>query len=78
MPPAEKEKRPIGTPTVSRVFDDGTLVELLYDPDARTTAFAVRAADGTLRIEETVVAADGLLTITDCHREAETAKAHRG
>ncbi|MDR6624841.1 hypothetical protein [Caulobacter segnis] len=47
---------------MSRVFDDGTLVELLYDPDARTTAFAVRAADGTLRVEETVVAAEGLLT----------------
>jgi hypothetical protein len=61
MPPTEKEKRPIGTPTVSRVFDDGTLIELLYDPDARTTAFAVRAADGTLRVAENVVAADGLL-----------------
>jgi hypothetical protein len=28
-------------PTISRVFDDGTIIELLYDPATRTTSFAV-------------------------------------
>jgi hypothetical protein len=28
-------------PTVSRCFSDGTIIELLHDPEARTTAFAV-------------------------------------
>jgi hypothetical protein len=35
------------TPTVSRVFDDGTLVELLYDPGAQSTQLAVKYPDGT-------------------------------
>lgn len=34
-------QKPRATPTVSAAWDDGMLVELLYDPRARTTAFAV-------------------------------------
>jgi hypothetical protein len=30
-----------GIPAISHVFDDGTLVELLYDRATSTTAFAV-------------------------------------
>ena len=33
------------TPAVSRVMPDGTIVELIYDADAHTTAFAVMEAD---------------------------------
>jgi len=44
-------------PTVSRVLDDGTLIELLYDPRDRSTAFAVAAPDGSV---ETRTAFEGL------------------
>src|SRR5581483_8030276 len=37
MPPP---KRPT-VPTVSRIFDDGSIVELVYDPIKRATAFAI-------------------------------------
>jgi hypothetical protein len=41
-----------GTPTVSRCLPDGTLIELLYDSEARTTAFAVtRAGRWTIQHE---------------------------
>jgi hypothetical protein len=46
-------------PTVSRVFDDRTLVELLYDADTRTTALAVAHPDGTISIEERFAAPTG-------------------
>lgn len=46
-------------PTVSRAFDDGTLVELLYDASNRTTALAVNHPDGTTTIEERFVALTG-------------------
>jgi len=36
-------------PAISRVFPDGTLVELLYREE--TTSFAIAAPDGTVRIE---------------------------
>lgn len=39
------------TPTVSRALDDGTLIELLFDPTARTTHLAVRHPDGAFAIE---------------------------
>ena len=39
-----------GIPTVSRTFTDGTIVELLYDPERRTTGFAVWA-NGHVTIE---------------------------
>lgn len=46
------------TPTVSRVLTDGRLVELLYDPDRRATAFAVGGPDG-VAVHETFDLADG-------------------
>lgn len=46
-------------PTVSRAFDDRTLVELLYDADTRTTALAVAHPDGTISIEERFAAPTG-------------------
>jgi hypothetical protein len=38
------------TPTISRAFDDGSLVELVYDPAQRTTALALRTPDGTTSV----------------------------
>lgn len=43
------DKSPI--PTISRVLEDGTLVELLYDPGREATAFAVARPDGRVSIE---------------------------
>jgi hypothetical protein len=45
-----------GTPTVSRCLADGTLIELLYDSEARTTAFAVTGA-GRWTVEHEVMVA---------------------
>ena len=47
------------TPAISQVFDDGTLVELLYDPATLTTAFAVALPDGSMKVEPTAVAPTG-------------------
>jgi hypothetical protein len=41
---------PIPTPTISRVFPDGSIVEALYDADAVTTMLAVRTPDGEIGI----------------------------
>ncbi|MDQ0466247.1 hypothetical protein QO010_004040 [Caulobacter ginsengisoli] len=41
-------------PTISRVLDDGTLIELLFDPANGTTAFAVARPDGHVSIESQV------------------------
>ena len=49
--PARKGRSII--PTFSSVLDDGTLVELLYDPEERQTRFAV-GKDGTWRFEDRV------------------------
>jgi hypothetical protein len=38
------------TPTISRCLDDGTLIELLFDPVAGETSFAVGSANGTTEI----------------------------
>jgi hypothetical protein len=46
-------------PTISRVFDDGTLVELVYDPVTITTAFAVRNSDGSVHVGPTFDAPTG-------------------
>lgn len=46
-------------PTVSRVFEDGTLVELLFNSTARTTALAVAKPDGALSIEDRFAAPTG-------------------
>lgn len=45
------------TPTVSRVFSDGTMVELLYDPTRETTALAIREPNGRVRKESEYEAA---------------------
>lgn len=47
------------TPTISRACPDGTLIELLYDSDAATTALAVCASDGTVAIETQVELSTG-------------------
>lgn len=41
-------------PTISRVLDDGRLVELLYDPATESTALAVAHGDGRLSVERQV------------------------
>jgi hypothetical protein len=41
-------------PTISRALEDQTLVELLYDPAARSTALAVQRPDGSCSIETQV------------------------
>jgi len=41
-------------PTVARVCQDGTLVELVYDPDKRRTALAVSRFGGLWNIEQSV------------------------
>lgn len=46
-------------PTISRVLDDGSLVELLYDPTKGTTAFAVAHPDGRMSIEPHVEMPNG-------------------
>lgn len=46
MTSADKSKDVI--PTVSRVSDDGSIVELLYDPAAKTTALVVADAEGAI------------------------------
>lgn len=38
-------------PTISRVFEDGTLVEALYDAATSSTSLAVRTPDGGLSVE---------------------------
>jgi hypothetical protein len=47
------------TPTVSRVFDDGTILELLYDEAAGTTSFALCRADGSVSVETSFTAPSG-------------------
>jgi hypothetical protein len=52
--------KPDAIPTISYVSDDGALIELLYDPAARTTALAIAHADGALAVEERVTVPDGV------------------
>lgn len=46
-------------PTISRALEDGTLVELLYDPDTRETSLAVFRPDGTVSVEASVTLPSG-------------------
>jgi hypothetical protein len=46
-------------PTISRTLEDRTLIELLYDPQTRTTALAVGHLDGSARVEQHLVLASG-------------------
>jgi hypothetical protein len=39
----KEQQQPKGTPAVSRCYDDGTIIELLYAPERHMTAFAVWA-----------------------------------
>lgn len=57
MTPVPRVEQP--TPAVSRICPDGALVELLYDPSARTTAFAVQTSDGTRTIASEYTCANG-------------------
>ena len=51
-----------GIPTVSAVFDDGRIVEMLYDPHQQRTAFAVWQ-DGQWSIEPSVEVEDQRLLV---------------
>ncbi len=51
-------KKPRATPTTGYVADDGTLIELLYDPARRRTALAV-CREGKWTIEQTVTLQSG-------------------
>lgn len=54
------DRDPAGpTPTVSRVLPDGRLVELLHDPDKRSTALAVGGPDGAVSLHDALDLADG-------------------
>jgi len=59
MDPRPPTGEPKAHPTVSRVYDDGMLVDLVYDRARATTALAVRWPDGRLSVERQVTAGDG-------------------
>ena len=46
-PQHTENKGPRKVPTVSRVFDDGTILELVYDPIQKQTAFAITEEGGS-------------------------------
>ena len=47
------------TPTISRVLADGTLIDLIHDPAAGTTAFAVCSPEGATSIVDQFVLPNG-------------------
>ena len=47
------------TPTISRVLDDGTLIELLYDPETHTTSLAICDASNRGHVKDSVELATG-------------------
>ena len=47
-------KNPKVSPTTSRVLDDGTLIELLYDPVLQSTALAEGTQDGSSHIRQRI------------------------
>src|SRR5665213_482298 len=51
---SQQAKRTHGVPTVSRVCEDQTLIELVYDPVMRTTGLAVSRFGGLWNIEQEV------------------------
>jgi hypothetical protein len=63
--PSEPIKEPQsvrpGIPTVSRCLLDGTLIELLYDSETRTTAFAVTGNGHWSIVSEVTVAGERLV-----------------
>jgi len=50
---------PNTTPTISRILRDGTLVELVYDPEAHSTALAVCERGARPRIAESITLPSG-------------------
>lgn len=46
-------------PTVSEVLEDGVLVELVYDPEARTTALAIGFPNGAMELRSEYTPRDG-------------------
>lgn len=52
--------KPRHTPVASRILEDGTLVELIYDRSQKRTAFAVYR-DGQVSIEDTINLSDEVL-----------------
>src|SRR6516165_6567324 len=50
-----------GIPTVSRCLPDGTVIELLHDPEARTTAFALWANGQWIIEREVTIAGERLV-----------------
>jgi hypothetical protein len=59
----QKAKRTHGVPTVSRVCEDQTLIELVYDPIMRTTGLAVSRFGGLWNIEQEVRIETGELLV---------------
>jgi len=47
------------TPTISRALDDGTLIELVYDPVAHTTALAIAGPDAGASVVPSVTLPNG-------------------
>lgn len=47
------------SPTIARVLEDRTIIELVHDPSTRETALAVGTPDGALRIERMVDLSSG-------------------
>jgi hypothetical protein len=44
------ESASVPTPTISRIFPDGSIVEALFDAEASTTSLALRLPDGEVSI----------------------------
>ena len=57
---AEQSNR---TPTISRAFADGSLVELVYDAVAEQTKLALRLPDGALSLESEIALPSGELLV---------------
>ena len=57
----EEKKKQKPTPTISRILDNGSIVELLYDPEKRTTSFALWNGDEWRREESISIGNDGRL-----------------
>lgn len=51
------------TPTVSRVLSDGTLIDLLFDAEAGTTALAICPPEGESQIVDQYVTSDGEMLV---------------
>ena len=59
---AESKEKKSAQPVASAILRDGSMVELLYRPNTRSTAFAVYA-DGDWRLERRIASDDGTLLV---------------